>query len=1512
MADESVAKGGLIYEINVRGDFEKVIQTFENKIAELEARAKTLGKTIGSSTSASAKTSTKTKEVEALSREEAIKRKLVQLENKINVAGSRRVADLRVIAGLEQRIQDLKVKQGVISDELLDSDVKLSRAKTQNIAAQQKLNDVSNRVARARVEIEREGQRVTLEAVKAKTGLTEKQILANDRELATLKEREIAAQREEKRLQKQLAQQEAINARQAEFVAMQQKVRDYAAQHNVSEYSAARALNLSAQEAKKLGFEISHAQQFAENFFFTFRRLVGILAIFTLARKFAQYIGAGVREMTRFNGVLEQTQIGFTSILASVSDIVDSNGKLLEGIDKYHAATRLSAEMMKQVRIEALFTVATFEELVNAVEAGIAPGIQAGVTDMKELIKLISLISKAASTQGIKGSQFAEEIRAALTGQGSIRTTRLFQAGILDPAQIKQAREQGKLIEYLTDKLGPFATASDEVTKSWAGLTSNFKDAVQILLASGGVEYFDTLKESLQSFINVLVNKQDLLSGGLGLNRDAVAGIEEVGSSLADFVKEFQQITSAEETVTSLRVNLMAVGEVFRTIGKLIVPLAVGLIRIGAIVSTIVGGIFKIVNGILSWIGNLPGIGTALKQIYSLVGSILGALVIWAVFQKAIAAGLVVIEFLTGGISVLQAAWATTAAIIRGTQIGIANGLKVITALVYAIQAAMSIWALVAAAIAAIIGLILYRTGLISKGFDKLNKTLGISKGNLKDSAENIKNMIFGISSASTESKKLEESFAGLEDKIDELAIKVKAMVLVAGIQGEAKEIFDTYAESYEELAKDIRKNKEEEEKLNKEIAEKQAKYSDEERKRAKELNQEKVAGQRVGQRGGLQQRTDPLSFYDPSKSDRINVRVIEDEKIKLAIIEAQQKTLAEIGQNESEIKALEIQRKEIQDIIAKRTEYQTQQLTKQLRLNEINLDNTDGWLGGVKDINRQYELQAAIASEMLFNASALTKELVQQTLEVKKQKDLYEREKTIREDANSKALNLLKAMQEEFAISDDGLTQLFFQLRMSDSGFSVPIILDIVNGKDVSRDVVKQLQEDLSKIDLTEETQKILDNIFSLATAQAAYNAEVTESDQKLKMLVAKYQEQLKVLERLAKLTADQGFFDSITNGFSVGIQDFVDASQTAAEGFANAISSALENAVSRSADALTDLLDPRVEEKATAGEVTGEVLLGLANSIINTLLQQFAVSILTNLGLAQAPQIAALSVNTAAITTLTGAIATLIGTATGQTAAEVANTIATTSDTVATTVNTGATTANTGGLLSNLGALVTNTAATLWHGVVLAAQTALWVAQMIANVAATIALTIATWASAISPFNKGGLVGRGYNKGGKILKENPYLFGTIPGYTNVVGYASGGNISAHPRPRNIHPKDTVPAWLTPGEYVVREPAVRFFGVDFLSKINAMRITPDMGEKILAAKIKSHRGVYGFAGGGSVPRPSTIVSGGSESNMQILPVLVTDNNNMDQMLAGGRKPFRRNVNEVVGKDNPNASETWR
>ena len=87
------------------------------------------------------------------------------------------------------------------------------------------------------------------------------------------------------------------------------------------------------------------------------------------------------------------------------------------------------------------------------------------------------------------------------------------------------------------------------------------------------------------------------------------------------------------------------------------------------------------------------------------------------------------------------------------------------------------------------------------------------------------------------------------------------------------------------------------------------------------------------------------------------------------------------------------------------------------------------------------------------------------------------------------------------------------------------------------------------------------------------------------------------------------------------------------------------------------------------------------------------------------------------------------------------------------------------------------------------------------------------------VNYFSSGGLVTSNYfSKGGLVPSVNYFSSGGSVPSTRNVNYFSGGGFNKFPKKGT----DTVPAMLTPGEFVVSAPAVKKIGVDNLMKINA------------------------------------------------------------------------------------------
>lgn len=1534
MANEAALKGGLIYEINVAGDFDKVIGQFETKIAELEARSKNLGKSLKATSLGSGSSSRVKKE---LTDEEKIQRKLKALDDQALLGQERRITNAKIETNELSRRQKIAVKYEQAQDVIADKATLISEAEMKTTIGLAKQATIVEQIRQAKARLATDGKEINAQTVAQNAALSEATVNKYDEQIRKQSE-EIAKQTKERQRQEQ--QQEKENARLAENARLRSEVLAYSKQHGVNEAAAAQQLGISAQKAKELGFNMSQAQQFAQNFFFTFRRLVGILAIFTLARKFAQFLGAGVTEMTRFNGVLEQTQIELAAILSTVADINDSNGKLLEGQEKFAAATQISEEMMKRLRVESLTTTATFEDLNKAVTSGIAPGIAAGITDMKELVKTIVLVTKAASAIGIKNNQLAQEIRAAFTGTGSITNTRLFQ-GVLDPADIRAAKEQGRLMDYLTERLGPFAIASEKVAKSWDGLKSNMQDAIQALLASGGVAYFEALKGSMEGLINATVDL-DKIKSGFGvidevINKDALAGVQEISSALADLINNFKRITSVEESFVSIRMILAGVGETLRLVGTLFEPMIIGAGKMVAIFASMAAGVLKVVRLIA---GILPApVLTAFNKILEVIGAILASSILWHAFLTASALAVRGLNFLLGTTAAIQGLIGITQGLITNAVKAWKEGLTGVAFISAVIQGIVSIWALVFVAIAAVIGVILYKTGALTGAFNKLNKYLGIASDKLNNIPKNMNSLALGIGAASEESKKLEDSFAAVNDKIAEMINKLKATILVANIRGEASKLFDIYADSYETLANRIRKNKEEEADLNRRIAEKQAKYSEEERKKAIELQSILILQKKNLKTSQTDTLSTPSLFRPASPRLNLGNTNIEAYKLEKDILGIDSKikdNKDDILQTEADINALLKQRKDIQVLIAEVTEQQNAILYNQAQTASILMDKEKD---STEVINREFDARKALADEIYRLSNGTVDKLAQQTIEVARQTQLLEKNREVYTKSNDEARAFIESEKERIGLTEEDTLKNFelldtkYKQILTEKEYQA--IQQAGFGQEFdSIEAIKAIEE-LRYQEADKALITYLENMVSVRTLEQKLIADQKTQTLELIKQEANLKLQIKEKQKLLDLTiaSNKGLVESLATGFKYGAEEFVQGVEPLARQFADNFRDALESAVSKAADALTNLLDPRVEEKTTVGEVVGEILLDFANQVFASILSQFVASLLTYVGIGANAQnantiaielltasidalTAALTPNTAANIENTGAVITDTGTTATNTGVTATNTGAVVTDTGTTVANTGVTAANTGVTAVNTGSTAVNTGATtantggllglLW-GVV--TQTAATIAQTIATVAHTAWLVILVAieaAKTLFGFNKGGIV-KGFNKGGKADKY-------------VKGYASGGDTRYHPRPPGIPKQDTVPAWLTPGEFVEPAPVVRRWGSGFFEAIRRGIITPDMfgitpgmGSSLLASRINQHRGVYGMAEGGAIGAGISKAGGsyGGKDNLTVLPVMVADNDNMDQMVAGGRKSFNRRVKQATGQDNRNASAIW-
>jgi hypothetical protein len=386
-------------------------------------------------------------------------------------------------------------------------------------------------------------------------------------------------------------------------------------------------LRAVTSETRRLGRAQQSTAAASNDLFFKFRRLVGTLAIFQAARIVSGGFTRLLTNMLKFRAAIEATQIGVAGLLTNIVQIRDTtDGRLLTGGEKFKAAMQLSAEFTRKLRGDALRTTATFEELARAAQEGLAPALTAGLS-LDEARKVSVLISQAATALTIPQNQLGEEIRSILSGTASERMTRTAKAFGMSATElnklVKEATAQGRLFEFIEERLQGTAQAAEIAALSFSGLFARSRDAILFMGSEASVSAFDEIKKQLTDLIDFLAPKDD--EGNVIANPDALRALQPLFKSIANIVKgiraEFDRMSAKEITA--------------------------GFAAIGKALEVAARGIFGLVNGLITGMSDIAVIsakitGTwgeaaegAFPRILSLIGRIVAYWVTWKVIALA-------------------------------------------------------------------------------------------------------------------------------------------------------------------------------------------------------------------------------------------------------------------------------------------------------------------------------------------------------------------------------------------------------------------------------------------------------------------------------------------------------------------------------------------------------------------------------------------------------------------------------------------------------------------------------------------------------------------------------------------------------------------------------------------------------------------------------------------------------------------------------------------------------------
>ena len=294
------------------------------------------------------------------------------------------------------------------------------------------------------------------------------------------------------------------------------------------------------------------------------KRLAGELIALIGAYKTLNTAMSYIRRGMDFSASLESSQTAIASVIAATNKITTSQGKNLEGVEKFNAAEQISADMMKEIQVLALQTTATFDSLVEGVSGIVAPATKAGVS-LEKLPKFAVTAAQAMSTMKIPVQQMRTEIESLLSGNINKAQDLLATNLGISGEMVRNWQKQGILVEELEKRLSSFAIAGQKVADNWDGLKSNMEDALDYISGQTGKGIFEGAKQSYREIINMLVSTQ----GEVGVGKDvqnivnAITELEnEIGGKLLDVTRQFidyikelndpENLSSLKDTISNI------------------------------------------------------------------------------------------------------------------------------------------------------------------------------------------------------------------------------------------------------------------------------------------------------------------------------------------------------------------------------------------------------------------------------------------------------------------------------------------------------------------------------------------------------------------------------------------------------------------------------------------------------------------------------------------------------------------------------------------------------------------------------------------------------------------------------------------------------------------------------------------------------------------------------------------------------------------------------------------------
>lgn len=353
---------------------------------------------------------------------------------------------------------------------------------------------------------------------------------------------------------------------------------------------------------------------------FTFRRLFGIFAAFTIARATIRGFFGLIGDAITLNSQLETTSLGIAALTTAVGSVKSATGQAVSASQAFALAQQEARRQTQLLRQEAVAAAVSFSAAVNAFQVGIAPGLRAGL-NLDQVRQFAIQIAQAAKTLELADNQLAEEIRSILAGTIQSRTTRIATALGITNADIRRAKEMGTLSDLLNTKFKAFNSLSEAIGGTFEGAMARVKTAAELAIQQSSVGFFEELKGLLNDVLTLITDGATAL-GNFKPSPEAVAAFKILFSSLQSIVAQFRAAVSSAG-LSGIVGAVQVLATTLEIAGAVVIGVLQGvfdLLRAITHAAILLRALFGTIPGVLgSW---LPSLTTIVAQVVRVVAEL--------------------------------------------------------------------------------------------------------------------------------------------------------------------------------------------------------------------------------------------------------------------------------------------------------------------------------------------------------------------------------------------------------------------------------------------------------------------------------------------------------------------------------------------------------------------------------------------------------------------------------------------------------------------------------------------------------------------------------------------------------------------------------------------------------------------------------------------------------------------------------------------------------------------------